>query len=274
MTAKGGPGRPQRRTAVVFSSGAMFGAYHAGAWKALSRQFRPDVIVGASVGSLNGWAIAGGVDPDFLIQRWMQAEAAGEMRIRFPRHWLDGWVDAPHLEQWIREMHQQFTPKVDYALVLTRLWPLRPELVLGDAVTWQHIASSCAVPFVFPHYRLDGTVYTDGGLLQAMPLWPARELRCQKVLAINCLPALPFAGGKAASRLMRFISRHDFALPSAINLLTISPERHLGTTRDFIRWERGNMERWIELGYRDASIALEQNPEFFDDSLSGQAGEL
>jgi hypothetical protein len=34
------------------------------------------------------------------------------------------------------------------------------------------------------------------------------------------------------------------------------------------------MERWIELGYRDASIALEQNPEFFDDSLSGQAGEL
>ncbi len=46
--------------ALVLSAGGMFGAYQAGVWKALSRSFHPDLIVGASVGALNSWAILAG----------------------------------------------------------------------------------------------------------------------------------------------------------------------------------------------------------------------
>ena len=52
-----------RRKALVLSAGGMFGAYQAGAWEVLSQSFQPDIVIGASIGSLNGWAIAAGCDP-------------------------------------------------------------------------------------------------------------------------------------------------------------------------------------------------------------------
>ena len=59
------------KTALVLSGGGMFGAYQAGAWKALSREISPDMVVGASVGALNGWLIASGVAAEELEQRWL-----------------------------------------------------------------------------------------------------------------------------------------------------------------------------------------------------------
>ena len=53
--------------ALVLSAGGMFGAYQAGAWNVLSQRFQPDMVVGTSVGALNGWAIAGGCPPDELL---------------------------------------------------------------------------------------------------------------------------------------------------------------------------------------------------------------
>jgi len=46
----------------------MFGAYQAGAWKVLSEQIEIDLVVGASVGAVNGWSIAGGCSADELIE--------------------------------------------------------------------------------------------------------------------------------------------------------------------------------------------------------------
>ncbi len=253
---------PFSRTALVLSAGAMFGAYQAGAWKALAPRFAPDVVVGASIGSLNGWAIAGGIHPDQLIERWMQAEAAGEIKLRWPDGWLEGFVSVPHLEGWIREMHTHFTPNVEYGVVLTRIWPPGPELVRAPGVTWQHLASSCAMPLLFPHYRLNGAVYTDGGLMQALPLWAMREFRCNRVIAVNCIPTLPFPGGRILSRAMRAISRHEFSTGDGVDVLTISPKEPLGSASDFMRWKRENIERWIAQGFRDARAALEANADF------------
>ena len=50
----------------------MFGAWQAGVWSGLAPEFQPDLIVGASVGSLNGYAIAGGVTPESLCEMWMR----------------------------------------------------------------------------------------------------------------------------------------------------------------------------------------------------------
>ena len=53
----------------------MFAAYQAGVWKAVSSAFRPDIVIGASAGALNGWAIAGGCEPDELAARLTEAAA-------------------------------------------------------------------------------------------------------------------------------------------------------------------------------------------------------
>src|SRR5262249_45531780 len=66
------------RTALVLSGGGMFGAYQAGAWKALSRWLTPDVVVGASVGALNGWLIAAGAPAPELERLWLEP-SSGEI---------------------------------------------------------------------------------------------------------------------------------------------------------------------------------------------------
>src|SRR6516225_3816249 len=83
----------QGKTALVLSAGGMFGAYQAGIWKALSERETPDLIVGASVGALNGWRIASGCPPEQLIEEWRDPSAAAALQL-FPRTgWRHGWFD-------------------------------------------------------------------------------------------------------------------------------------------------------------------------------------
>jgi len=70
--------------ALVLSAGGMFGAYQVGAWKVLADVFQPDLIVGASIGAVNGWAIAAGCPPDELIERWLNMESVGRYKWKFP----------------------------------------------------------------------------------------------------------------------------------------------------------------------------------------------
>ena len=58
--------------ALVLSGGGMFGAWQAGAGSILADHFAPDLIVGASVGSLNGYLIASGVTPGQLREYWLE----------------------------------------------------------------------------------------------------------------------------------------------------------------------------------------------------------
>ncbi len=247
----------------MLSAGAMFGAYHAGAWKALAPRFAPDAVVGASVGSLNGWAIAGGIDPDELIDRWLRAEAAGKLALRRPADWRKGVLNVDYLEEWIREMHSHFTPAVEFGAVLTRLRPFGPELARTPNVTWRHLASSCALPLLFPHHRSGGAVYTDGGLPGALPLWTLRAFGCQRAVAVNCLPVPPVPGARIATKLLRAVSRQTTGAGEGIRVLTIAPSEPLGGMKDFLLWKRENVERWVERGFLDATAVIEGHPEFF-----------
>ena len=61
--------------ALVLSAGGMFGAYQVGAWKVLADVFQPDLIVGASIGAVNGWAIAAVRGPDVTWQHLVASTA-------------------------------------------------------------------------------------------------------------------------------------------------------------------------------------------------------
>jgi predicted acylesterase/phospholipase RssA len=247
--------RPTPRTALVLSAGAMFGAYQAGVWQALEGRIAIDVVIGASVGSLNGWAIAGGMSATALTERWRQLPEASRLRLRWPRRPLDGFADADYLSSWIQELHSGLRPRCDYGVVMTRVWPFGASLAKWPDVTWQHLAASCAMPLVFPHYRLDGCLYTDGGLLQALPLWAADQFECERVIAVNVLPTALFWGGTFTSRVMRGIGKQPQTCVNA-KVLRIQPSRSLGTVRDFLLWDPGNVDRWIAQGYADASRML------------------
>ena len=86
---------------------------------------------------------------------------------------------------------EKFPPKVDNAVVLTDLWRLRPKIFQGAEVTWEHLAASCSIPLVMPHYKIGGRWYTDGGLLNPLPVWAAVELGATHIVALHALPEMP-----------------------------------------------------------------------------------
>lgn len=237
---------------LVLSGGGMYGAYQAGAWKALAGVFQPDLIVGTSIGALNGWAIAGGCQPDELIDRWLNLAPASRYRWKLPKTIFGGVLDSEPLQSLVREIHQSFSPRIDYALVITDLLTLRPRIIPGRDVTWRHLLATGAIVGIFDQVRLDGRLCSDGGLLSALPVWAAAELGATKVLAINVLPKAPGFIAKNVSGAARRISRFRPLVPPTVEVITVVPEALLGSPTDMLYWNRENAVKWIAQGESDA----------------------
>jgi NTE family protein len=224
------------KTALVLSGGGLFGAWQAGAWRALSRSFAPDLVVGASIGSLNGYAIAGGASADELARFWLQPENA---RFR-------------DLPATIQNLMARFSPRVEFAAVLTDAMRLKPKIFRGAEITWRHLAASCAIPGVLRHYRIGGRWYTDGGLLNPLPVWAAEELGATRILALNALPQIPSVLLKPFVKGFRRVAGHHPPLSEGIKLVTIETDGALGSMSEALRWRGDNVERWMELGFEAA----------------------
>jgi predicted acylesterase/phospholipase RssA len=220
------------KSALVLSGGGMFGAWQAGAWRALSKTFQPDLVVGASVGSLNGYAIAGGATPDELIAFWRQPNLAS----------------LRNLPATIQDLMRLHPLRQTYAVVLTDLLRLKPKIFHGPDLTWRHLAASCAIPGVLPQYRIHGRWYTDGGLLNPLPVWAAVELGAKKIVALHALPEIPSSLLKPFVSAFRATVGHKPEVPPGVDLTIFKTDGPLGSIRDALHWKQENIDRWIELG--------------------------
>jgi NTE family protein len=223
----------------------MFAAWEAGFWKVLSRRLQPDLVVGASAGAWNGWAIAGGCPPDELIDHWLDPRTAGIMRLGpHPTGILR--PDALHREA--RLLFERFRPQIDFALTVVEVPRLRVRLVRASEVGWAHLAASCSIPCGFPPVRIDGRRYVDGGLLGALPVWAAEELGATRAVALNVLTVPPFRLLHALLPVRR---------PSAaLQVVGLEPSTPLGSLKEAVCWSRRTIARMIEQGERDATSAL------------------
>ena len=236
----------------------MFGAYQAGVWKALEPVFQPDVVIGCSIGSINGWAIASGIPADELIRTWLDPRSATLMTPRAWRPWRAIFDPGP-LREIVQELTSTYTPRVPFALAVTRLPQLRIEIVETPNLTWRHVLASCAVPVGYPPVRIDGQFYCDGGLLSVMPLWAAQRFGVDRAIAVNVLPSMPLNAMRAAVRTVRLLAPREPQL-TGVEVLRLGPQRVLGTFHDAITWDAGNMRRWIDRGQADAEALIQSAP--------------
>jgi predicted acylesterase/phospholipase RssA len=226
--------------ALVLSGGGLFGAWQAGAWSVLADRIHPDLIVGASVGALNGYVIASGGTPEELRSMWLDPAFA---------HFAD-------LPSNIRRMMARYTLRMPFAITATELPRMKPRIFRDSEITWRHLAASCALPFALPQVRIGAHWYSDGGLLGALPLWAAAELGATQLIGLQALPQPPSWWLGQAARAFRALAGHNPPVPTGIEVLEIRPGRPLGSVRDTIQWKRSNIERWIEQGAEDAAATL------------------
>jgi NTE family protein len=237
--------------ALVLSAGGMFGAYQAGAWNVLSQRFQPDIVVGTSVGALNGWAIAGGCSAAALVAMWRDPATAGAMRLRVPLLPWNGWIDPAGLLRQVEDWYVRFPPRVPYSATVVQVPQLRLVRVPGERITPLHLMASCAIPFGYPPVRINGRLYVDGGLLDVLPVWAAAEMGATRVIAVNVLPQMPTRALRTVVRAVRFFGQKPTAAPG-LEVLRVSPRAPLGTVREALTWNAENVERWIRQGEDDA----------------------
>jgi predicted acylesterase/phospholipase RssA len=231
----------------------MFGAYQAGVWQELAQYFRPDIVVGASVGSLNGWMIASGCSGAALVDRWLQLEQLARLRWRRPKGPGEGLIECQALEQWTRETCAACQPETEYGVVTTDLFTMQPQLHTWPDLTWQHLAASCAVPVFLPLQRIGGRLCADGGLVDPLPLWASVRMGARRIVSVNLLNVRPLAvraAVRAACWYGRYAPERQFP---GVRIVEINPARPLGRVKDSLYWSAYNCRRWIEQGRFDAS---------------------
>jgi len=247
------------KTALVLSAGGMFGAYQAGAWRELSARFRPDLVVGASAGALNAWAIAGGCAPEELIARWKDPSSSAFLKPQPPLRLWRGLFDDASFSSHVREFFSAFTPQIPCGVVITDLFRRSARLISSPAITWQHLAASAAIPIGLPPVRIDGCWYADGGLLNPLPVWAAAEMGAARAVAVNALPVLPSRLLRAGVRVVRFFTPR-IEPHGSLEVIRIQPAGSLGTLTESLRWNRDTIQRWIEQGGEDARRAIQSSP--------------
>jgi NTE family protein len=232
-------------TALVLSAGGMYAAWEVGVWKALREHIAIDLVVGASAGAWNGWAIAGGATVGELERDWLDP-ATGRILAWGPHS--TGLLRPEALHRKSRDLCARYRPRIPFGLTVVEVPRLRTRLVRDCDVTWQHLAASCTIPFCFPPVRIGRKYYVDGGLRGALPLWAAEAMGATRAIAVNSLTGWPFRGVHALLGQRR--------AGAALEVIRIEPSEPLGRLRDSVVWSGPNITRWFALGERDGTRAL------------------
>ena len=186
------------KTAFVLSGGGNLGAVQVGMLRALfAAHIRPDLIVGTSVGAVNGGWLAGrgaGADLDQLADIWRNLKRSDVFPTNFVGG-LRGFIG--HTDHLIsatglrRILKRELTidriedARIPFHVVATDITSGRDHLLsTGDAV--DAICASAAIPGVFPSVVIDGVHLVDGGVVNNCPISHAVALGATNVWVLPC----------------------------------------------------------------------------------------
>lgn len=208
-----------RPLAFALSGGGAYGSVQVGMIKALlERGVVPDLIVGSSVGALNGALLAARPDSavEELTELWRSMNrrvvfggrsGAGVPVIRLAGIGLagiglgmarnlmrDGALCRPDrlgalIERRLGSLSFEDLP-IRFAAVVTDAQSGQPDLLCRGPVQGALIAST-AIPGVFPRVTLDGRVFVDGGVAANVPIRQAITFGANSVLSLDASPATP-----------------------------------------------------------------------------------
>jgi NTE family protein len=212
--------------AFVLGGGGLLGANEVGMLRALSEAgIRPDVVVGTSIGAVNGAFIAAG--PEGSAQRLAELWQGESLRVVFSETVLGRAVrlvqSGTHLHaiEPLRKQLAEKLPAEDFADLKVPFHCVASSIEDATARWFTSgplvpaIMASCAVPGLLPPVEIDGRHYFDGGLVDSIPVGRAVALGASTVYVLHAgriesplpVPSRPWEVGLVAFEIAR---RHRF----------------------------------------------------------------
>ncbi|MGW4791077.1 patatin-like phospholipase family protein [Nonomuraea sp. NPDC004297] len=184
------------RTAFVLGGGGVLGAHEVGMLRALDEAgIRPDLVVGTSVGALNGAVIA--ADPADAVARLTGLWQSDVVRTAFAGSWVSRLSTlartGTHLHPMgpLREVLSA-TVKASRIEELAVPFQCVAASIERAAAHWfdggplvDAVLASCAVPGLLPPVVIGGEHFYDGGLVHSIPIGRAVQLGAGRVYVLH-----------------------------------------------------------------------------------------
>jgi NTE family protein len=248
---------------LVLSGGGSRGFGHLGVLKALEElKIKPDIISGASAGSLIGAMYAAGHTPDEISALILKKGIAGNVKLAFNKMGIFS------LEK-VEKLIQEFIPENSFEKLKIPLIVATTDIRRGELVYFSTghnlakvITASCAIPGIFSPVIIDGKSYIDGGVLNNMPIEPIEDLVDLKI-GVNVMPIerkMPINSAKdiIMKSLMMSIGEQSARKNDKFDIL-IEPKNIV----HFNGLSLKNAKDMFDLGYKTALIQLQKSAEMF-----------
>ena len=268
------------RIALVLGGGGHQGAYEVGMLRALFEHgIVPDLIVGTSVGALNGAAIASSPSletVEALRGVWLKLDQGGVFGGSFISGAATFLRTRTHLHsnKPLRSLIERLIPAETFEDLVVPFQCVAASIERA-AEHWFHtgpladaVLASAAVPGVLPPVEIGGEHFVDGGIVNSIPISRAVELGATQIYVLHVgrierplvAPRTPFQVAMVAFEIAR---RHRFARD-----LAALPEgivAHVLPTGEPERPARASLS---ELNYRDFKAVARRIDRAYDASAA------
>jgi NTE family protein len=196
-----------RYKALVLSGGGGRGAYHVGVLRFLEEhEWFADVVVGTSIGAVNGAALASGHRAHSLWSLWQRLRTkdvqkpnlnplsgsflldTAPLRETLQR---EGWVNYERINSDDAAVHLRVTAtevNTGRLHVFGNSDDVYPSRMRREQIGLDHIIASCSIPIVYPATQLQGTLYWDGATVANTPLGPAIDAGAEEIIVVIMTP--------------------------------------------------------------------------------------
>ncbi len=278
--------RPSATTVVLCGGGAR-GAVEVGFYRALCElDIRIKGIFAASVGALNGAAIAAGLTPAELTELWLgirRQDIIGKNWRSLLRPWA---FDGPYTLDPLRRLLADRLPttrfddlKLPLTIATTNLQTGAPSYWSDEGDLLEPLIASMSLPGVFPPVDMDGAQHIDGGIANNVPLDRAVEAGASAIMLILCT-CCPIPSRRLRNVLE--ITRRSFAI--ALDCKYRADIKHYGEREvaihvvvprvdvdvDLLNFD--HTKRLIDAGYQQTMAYFEQSDQRLENSLPSSTG--
>lgn len=180
---------------IVLCGGGSRGALEVGFYRAVRELALPiDLVVGSSIGALNGAYIAAGIPPAELAKLWLGVRRQDVIRWNWkgllrPRRHPGLYTLDP-----LRELLRCTLPATRFEDLSIPLTITTTDLQQGKAVHWHGVGdiiepliASLSLPVFFPPVRIGEHQFVDGGFANNVPLDQTLALGARHALMIECV---------------------------------------------------------------------------------------
>ena len=198
---------------LVLSGGGGRGAYQIGVLEYLEEVgWRPDVLIGSSVGAVNAAALGSGVSVRGLKSRWLDLTTSDVQKMRVDDvildnvirrrdHILDLWpwpeTLAGESRKWLGRAwfnsEEINSPDAPYEVYVTAVNADTAQLEFFSnrdpgGLRLEQILASFSIPLWYGPQEIDGVPYWDGGVLANTPFRKALEIGGTEIVVVTMVP--------------------------------------------------------------------------------------